>query len=680
MLRIYKYLLYLSTGLFSLPCHAQEDSIQSHQLREIEVSTYRPSRTLTQDEKGNLSWDMQSLQQMPQFLGFADPIKYMQLLPGIQTTGELSSGIFMQGCETSHNLLTLNEVPLYNAMHLLGFFSVFNSGHMDYFNLQKSGSVAAYGNRIGGALSMYTRDSVATRFRAEGNVGIIAAQGTLTLPTGPNSTVYLSGRGSYINLLYKDLLTVDHSRLRYGFQDYNATYILKPTSRDRFGINFYYGSDNLRLKEGYYQADGKIAWNNLLVSAEWTHTASDQLRFKQTVYTSRYQNKVHLTQSDVKVSLPSRVFDIGYKGHIQGQQGAFRWQSGLEYLYHSVKPQSPQVAGSYNQTNQESLIQHAHETSAFASARYLLSPQWELEGGLRGIFYLNTSLSSLRRFALEPRLVSRFFLASHSELSFHYGLHHQYINQICTSGLGLPTDFWVAASEDIPVQYAHHFSFGYHWRSPRRQYNLSFETYYKKLYNQVEYTGSLIDMINRKYELTNGLAFGDGENYGVEIMCRKNYGKLTGWISYTLGRADRKFPGVNDGTRFPSIHDRRHDFSAVIEYHLSPRMNLTALFVYASGTPYTSPSYAYIIGENIICEYEPHNASRMPAYHRLDLAFNYWFKKTSSRESGFNVSLYNAYNRANPFYMDLEVKDLSFNVRKQSFYGIIPSVSYFFKF
>lgn len=617
---------------------------------------------------------------MPQFLGFADPLRYMQLLPGIQTTGELSAGIFMQGCETSHNLLTLNDVPLYNAMHLLGFFSVFNSGHMDAFNLQKSGSAAAYGNRIGGALSMYTRDSVVTRFSAEGNIGIIAAQGTLAIPFNSRSSIYVSARSSYINLLYKDLLTVDNSELRYGFQDYNATYILKPSNRDQIGVNFYYGSDLLRLKEGYYQADGKIAWSNLLASAQWARTQSSRLSFKQTAYMSRYENKVRLYQSDVMVSLPSRVFDWGYKGSVQWQQGNVRGQSGLEYVYHSVKPQSPQVEGSYNQANQTQPSQHAHETSVFASAQFSPTRRWELEGGLRGIFYINTSSPLTRYFAAEPRFTSRFFPAPGHELSFHYGLHHQYVNQICTSGLGLPTDFWVAASKEVPAQYAHSFSLGYHWNSPRRQYSLSLGTYYKKLYHQVEYTGSLIDMINQKYELTNGLEFGNGENYGAEVMFKKNFGKLAGWLSYTLGWADRKFPTVNEGTKFPSIHDRRHDLSAVIEYKLSPRMNLTALFVYASGTPYTSPSYAYIIGENIICEYEPHNASRMPDYHRLDLAFNYWFRKTPSKESGINISLYNVYNHANPFYMDLEVNDLSFDVRSQSFYGIVPSVSYFFKF
>ncbi len=680
VLRIYKYFFYLCSFLLTLPGSAQKDSIQSHQLREVEVRRFRPNRMLTQDEKGKVSWHMQSIQNLPQFLGFADPVRYMQLLPGIQTAGELSSGIFMQGCETSHNLLTLNEVPLYHAMHLLGFFSIFNSGHMNHFDLQKSGSSATYGNRIGGALSMYTRDSLATRFSVEGNIGIIAAQGTLTVPVDTHSTFYLSGRGSYINLLYKDLLVVDQSELRYGFQDYNASYIWKPQKRDKVGINFYYGSDLLRLKDGYYLADGKITWNNIVASVDWERKISDSRMFKHTAYLSRYKNKVSFMQSDVHISLPSGVTDFGYKGKKNWQSGAILWESGVEYVYHSVSPQSPIVEGSYNQANQEQPTQHAHEASVFLSGRFSPLPRWELEGGFRGILYALTNSPSFLRMAGEPRFSSRFRLAERETLSFEYGIHHQYLNQVCASGLGLPTDFWVASSQDIPVQYAHSFSLGYNRSIRDRKYDFSGSMYYKKLYHQVEYTGSLIDMINRKYELTHGLHFGNGENYGAEIMVKKNQGRFTGWISYTLGWADRKFSTLNEGTRFPSVHDRRHDLSTVLEYKISPRMNLTAVFTYASGTPYTAPRYAYIIGENIICEYGPHNSSRTPDYHRLDLAFNYWFRKTLLQEKGINISLYNAYNRANPFYMDLEIEDLSFQVKSESFYGIVPSISYFFKF
>lgn len=638
--------------------------------------------TLKNEGAGKLSWRMQSFQTMPQILGIADPVRYLQLLPGMQASGELSSGIFMQGCETSHNEITLNGAPLYNAMHLMGFFSVFNTGHMRDFTIQKSNLSAAYSNKLGGALSMQSLDSVTKRFSVEGNVGIISSQGTVAMPIDSTSALYVSARCTYINLLYKSLLKIDNSELQYGFQDYNATYINKISARDKLVANFYYGSDCLQLEEGKYLVNGTIDWSNTLASLNWTRKGLNDWAFQHLIYFSHYKNGVDINQSGVNISLPSSVSDYGYKGEAIYTRGMFNFIAGIEYIYHSIDPQIPIVEGSYNQTNEVTERQQAHESSGFVSSKLHLSSDWELEVGLRGTVFLNTTKDqAFYRFSsLDPRLTCTFFASPSLRIVGHYGIYHQYIHQICSSSLGLPTDFWMPSSQTLLPQKAHNFTIGAFQTLGNGGYNFSVEGYFKKMSHQVEYNGSLFEMINRQYVLADALVFGKGKNYGVDFMLRKNYGKLTGWISYTLAWAKRNFPLLNGGATFPSSHDRRHNLSVVMMYKLAPRLQLTALFVYASGVPYTAPSYAYMVGENVFFQYESHNASRMSDYHRLDLSLNYYFKKESMKENGLNFSIYNAYNRKNPFFMDIDVDNLSFTRRSRYLYRIVPSISYFFKF
>ena len=282
---------------------------------------------------------------------------------------------------------------------------------------------------------------------------------------------------------------------------------------------------------------------------------------------------------------------------------------------------------------------------------------------------------------LEPRASLSYQFRPGRRFALSYALQRQYMNQVVVSGIGLPTDFWLPASVSVPAQSANSLSLGYFHSTDDNDFEFSVEGYYKRLLNQLEFSGELFDLVNQTYHVEDHLLYGNGHSYGVEFMLKKNSGRLNGWLSYTLGRSVRSFPDINDGSPFPAKNDRRHDLSLVVNYKLDKHWTFSGVFVYATGNAFTMPVSLYLVGENAVNEYGPHNGARMPAYHRLDLGIN--FRKTTKRgfERIWNVSLYNAYCRMNPLYATVTQKeDGSFVGKAYGVFPIIPSFSYTLKF
>lgn len=689
--------------------HAITDS--TWQLNEVEVVARKQKKVISGILSGKLELQMSGLKTLPKFLGTTDPLRTMQLMPGVQTAGELNSGIYIRGGEPGHNQILLNGAPIYNAMHLLGFFSIFNSDHFSKSTLLKSYISPDYGGRLAGVLAMQAKDSLTRNFSASGSIGLIASQATLSLPLTSKTSLYLSARTTYINPIVQFIeKSEDNMKIKYDFQDYNLTYVYQPTPSDKLIINGYYGKDNLSIKENLYQAKGGINWRNIASSIQWQGTYSRNRRMEQTLFFSRYDNKIDVTQNEIQIYFPSDITDIGYKGNFQFDFLRSRWTIGADYTYHFTNPQYPiikQMFGPDSGTEAPGLYR-TQEAGAFINYHTDFSSGFSMNIGVRysGLFHcgeynekkydlLGNEISSLHykkgelvQFygGFEPRLSVEYSIESNKRVIFSYGLHRQYMNQVAVSGIGFPTDFWMPASKNILPQRAHALSGGYFQSLFNDTYELSAEVYYKHLNNQTEFDGELFDMINRRYLIEERILRGKGQTYGAELMIKKNAGKLTGWISYSLGWAWRKFPAINEGKAFPSKHDRRHDLSVVANYELNKKWDFSAVFVYATGNAFTMPTALYLIGENAINEYGPHNGARMPAYHRLDLSVNYWFKKSSTRESGLNVSLYNAYARENPVFLgvkikpDKENKNIRISKTGRSLYSILPSVSYIFKF
>lgn len=661
-------------------------------LEEVEIKTQRTRKVITGTLSGKLELQANALKNLPQFLGTADIIRTMRLMPGVQTTGEANSGLYIRGSEPSHNLFLINDAPIYNPMHLMGFFSIFNSSHLKQATLLKSYIAPQYGGRLGGVLSIDTRDSIARRFGIEGNIGLISSQGTLTIPVNKKSSLYLSARGTYLNpILNLVNASEEGEKLQYGFQDYNLTYVYAPSEKSKIIINGYLGNDKLSIKQNDYQVEAGIQWNNIASSVQWQQMLEKNRKLEQTLFFSSYDNKIKMNQSGADINLPSDIKDIGYKGNFSFRFLKSYWNIGADYTYHFIHPQSPEIDKMYgDHTHSSARLYKTHETGIYLNCNANLSEHLIAHIGLRysSLFHADYENEQLAKYydGLEPRLSLEYAIHTNRRIIVSYGMQRQYMNQVAVSTLSFPIDFWVPASKNILPQSAHSFSVGYFHSLPDDHYEFSVEGYYKRLKNQLEFEGGLFDMINQQYNMEDRLLSGDGYTYGGEWMLKKNKGRLTGWISYTLGWSKRKFPSINNGQLFPAKHDRRHDLSIVANYRLNSKWDCSAVFVYATGSTLTVPVSVYMIGENAISEYGPYNGTRMPAYHRLDLSVNYWFRKSATRESGLNFSLYNAYACKNPIYLgysihaDEENQTVEIKKRNPSLYRVIPSISYTFKF
>lgn len=688
----------------------------TRQLNEATITSSQQGKSVSGLSAGRIELNMEELKSLPKFIGANDPLKIIQLMPGIQTAGEGNSGIFVRGGEPGHNLILWNDAPVYNASHLLGSFSVFNTGHIGSFKLHKSNIPADYGGRLSSLIEVRSPESIPDKISVSGDIGLISSQITLAVPFNKKSALYLSGRKTYVGLTLKPFIRAMVSNkgqempFDYEFQDYNLTFVNRPSSRDKITLNAYWGMDKLNIEDPEYMLAGDMKWWNLATSLSWEHRWTKDIVMKNTFFLSQYQNKLDMLQNSLAASMPSHIRDIGFRNKFTIPAGRLNINAGAEYIYHVISPQTPFVKVSNNDWGDSGTqIYRTHETAVFLSARIQALPRLTVEAGLRYVLNFQTGpyddltysdrgevVDSVRlgkgeitgfRHNPEPRINFRYTPNANNSIQFSYNRQKQFINLVSISGVGLPTDFWVPASKNIPPQSGDNFSLGYFRTLFNNDYELSTEVYYRRMTNQMEFKSTLFDLFNQQYVLEKSINYGKGKAYGAEFMFKKNAGRFSGWISYTLGWSKRSFPAIMDGLEFPAKHDRRHDLSVVATYKLNEKWDFSSVFVYATGNAFTMPQGIYIQGGNIVKEYGKYNGARMPAYHRLDGSVNYWFFKRNGRESGLNFSIYNVYKHANPMYIFIVAKpsehgnnQVVIKEKHKRLYDIIPSISWTFKF
>ena len=657
------------------PVRAQgQEEAWSVTLDSIVVEGHRYNSAIRERADGSLTWDMRLMDDLPKLLGAADPIHYMQMLPGIQTNAEYHSGVHIQGTESSHNYIALGGVPLYNVNHLLGFFSTFNASHYPSLQLRKTATSAAFPNRIGGELEMELPIEQADSAGGEFSVGLISSQGTLRLPLGSRTTLTVSLRGSYINLLYSRWMKADKTQVEYHFFDTNATLAHRLGDADVLAFDFYCGRDQGAFDESAYQADIKATWGNLMGAAHWLHTGSNGLKAQSTLYVTAYRNRFSLAIPDMYFRLPSSITDLGYKGRLD----AGGWTAGIEAILHDIRPQSLQATGNLNTTGGDVPATRSFEGTIYANHTHKLCQGLTLDAGVRASLY---AVDRSAYGAIDPTVGLRY--ESHSvQASATYSLRHQYLFQTGFTDAGLPTEFWLSCSRNHHPQYAHGADLSVAAYLAERRFRISADVFYKRLYHQMEYSGSILDYVNTDYDLDRFLLRGEGTNYGFSLMLHKCSGLLNGWASYTYTHARRTFEEENMQGSYPASHERPHEVNAVLTYSPGRHWSFGGSFVYASGTPFTAPVSLLLINGNIIAHYGRHNANRLKPYLRLDLSANYKWKPRFARECGINLSLYNATGRDNSlFYRIKKRNDGAFAYRPVSFvFGLLPSLSYFCKF
>lgn len=662
------------------------DTLNHYGLQAVEIRGKR-LRSQLREIEGTSIISMSLMDEMPHILGNADPLHYAQLLPGVQTNSEYDAGLHIQGCDNSHNYVSLGGAPVYNAAHLLGFFSIFNAGHFTEMSLQKSPVSASFPNRLGGRVDMLTptwlaaEDSLSVgAVHGELSVGPMSSQGTLRLPVGKRSLLLLSARAAYLNLLYSKWLEVDGDEVKYDFSDYNLSYITQLDDANVLKFEGYWGYDNMKIGQASHGLQGKLKWNNTMAALHWYSRSKDGLEerkkdwsMEQMVYYSRYANRLNVDEYSFQVGMRSFIFDLGYKGNFSWG----RWSVGAEVIRHQLLPQDVGITG--NLANYQTNAQHqqATETSAYLQYCQPLGENLLMELGARVSGY-HCQKSFYR---VMPHLKFNYDLSQSAKLNLNLGIRNQYLFQTGFSSAGLPTEFWFAADQNHRPQYAYHAALQGEFWFAEKEYRLSVETYYKWLMNQIENNSNMFDILFSSYSFDGSLLHGKGYNYGLNLLLEKRRGKLTGWLSGSLGRAMRKFDGEQYQGWYPAGHERIYELNAVATYRINRRVSLGTTYVLASGTPYTKVNYAYLMSGNLVTEYGPHNGGRVKPYMRLDLSASYDFATKGSIRSGINFSLYNVTMHGNDLFYRIKVYDN--HVRYNGFkflMPIMPSLNYYCKF
>lgn len=686
MKRVFCIFIYVVFGILKGVSAELTDTLNHYGLQAVEIRGKR-LRSQLREIEGTSIISMSLMDEMPHILGNADPLHYAQLLPGVQTNSEYDAGLHIQGCDNSHNYVSLGGAPVYNAAHLLGFFSIFNAGHFTEMSLQKSPVSASFPNRLGGRVDMLTptwlaaEDSLSVgAVHGELSVGPMSSQGTLRLPIGKRSLLLLSARAAYLNLLYSKWLEVDGDEVKYDFSDYNLSYITQLDDANVLKIEGYWGYDKMKIGQASHGLQGKLKWNNTMAALHWYSRSKDGLNeggkdwsMEQMVYYSRYANRLNVGEYSFQVGMRSFIFDLGYKGNFSCE----RWSMGAEVVRHQLLPQDIGITG--NLANYQTDTQHQQSMEASAYLQYCqpLGENLLMELGARVSGY-HCQKSFYR---VMPHLKFNCDLSPSAKLNLNLGIRNQYLFQTGFSSSGLPTEFWFAADKNHRPQYACHAALQGEFWFAEKEYRLSVETYYKWLMNQIENNSNMFDILFSSYSFDGSLLHGKGYNYGLNLLLEKRRGKLTGWLSGSFGRAMRKFDGEQYQGWYPAGHERIYELNAVATYRINRRVSLGSTYVLASGTPYTKVNYAYLMSGNLVTEYGPHNGDRVKPYMRLDLSVSYDFATKGKVRSGINFSLYNVTMHGNDLFYRIKVYDN--HVRYNGFkflMPIMPSINYYCKF
>ncbi len=697
--------------------------------REFEVVGERKANTESTD-MGHLDVDVQKLNTLPALFGEVDILKTIQYLPGVKSNGEGNSGFYVRGGGPDQNLILLDEAVVYNASHLFGFFSVFNADAVKNIELYKGGMPANYGGRASSVLDITMKEGNDKAFHGQGGIGLISSRLTLEGPiVKDRSSFIVSGRRTYIDVITKPFIDPESAFAGSGyyFYDLNAKANYRLSDKDRFYLSGYFGRDVFTFSSSDPgDPDFKIPWGNATVSARWNHVFGPQLFLNTTATFSDYQFEFAGEQDVFSFRLFSGIKDYGMKLDLSHYPDPrHRLKYGAQYTYHIYTPSTVKVESGEVPFNIDTPSKlRAHEAALYAQDEFDITDQWRVMAGLRFSWFAHVgsfneyilneqgdatgetvqygSGERIKGYgALEPRLAVRYKIDRNSSVKASFNRNQQYVHLASFSSIALPTDVWIPSGKNVKPLIGQQVAGGYFRNFLDDVYEASVEVYYKDMFNLVEYAEGAEPQDNGNTNYDAQLVYGDGYGFGAEFFLKKRTGRLNGWVGYTWSKTFRIFDDINNGREFPSRWDRTHDMSLVTIYELNKRWSFGGTFVYSTGQAVTLPVNRYWIEGHLASEYTERNGYRMAPYHRLDLAAT--LKNKDTREitdpqtgatkevprkwrSSWTFSIYNVYNRANPYfiYFDSEGNPAegSFQVmaKQVSLFSILPSITWNFQF
>lgn len=669
-------------------------------IEEVTISATKADNNVTQAQMGVEKLDIQEIAKIPVLFGEKDILKTLQLLPGIKSAGEGNSGFNVRGGATDQNLILLDEAPVYNASHLLGFFSTFNSDAIKDVAVYKGGMPSQFGGRLSSVLDIKMKEGNDQHYGVSGGIGLIASRLNIEGPIVKDKGSFLvSARRTYADVFLKLSSNEDLKNSQLYFYDINAKANYRINDKNRIFLSGYFGRDKLGVNDVF-----GIDWGNATGTARWNHIINSKWFSNTSAIYSNYSYKIAITSGTTDFDITSRIRDVNAKQEFQffpNPNHNFRF--GVNSIYHTIVPGQINAAEGSGINSLKLQDRYAWENALYASDDWKVNDHFNINYGLRlssfsalgsGNFYsynaagdvTDTTRYSSGQFVktyfnLEPRLSMSYVLNSASSLKAGYARNTQYLHLISNSTSTTPTDLWIPSSANTKPEISDQVSVGYYRNFFDNALEFSVETYYKTMQNQIDYRNGANTQGNDKIE--GELLTGKGRAYGIEFLLKKKTGRFTGWIGYTLSRTERKIDGINDNNWYVARQDRTHDVSVVGIFDLTKRWSLSATWVYSTGNAVTFPSGKYFIDGQVEYLYTSRNGYRMPAYHRLDLGATWTKKRSDRRESSWSFSLYNAYGRENAYTIDFrqsETDPTKTEAVQTSLFRWIPSVSYNFKF
>jgi len=669
------------------------------ELGAVIVKAEKENNNITSSGMNVTKFDPKDIETIPVLFGEKDIMKTLQLTPGVKGAGEGNAGFYVRGGGTDQNLILLDEAPVYNAAHLLGFFSVFNSDAIKDVALYKSGIPAEYGGRASSVMDVKMRDGNNKKFAASGGIGLISSRLTLEAPiVKDKGSFIISGRRSYADIFLKFSPEEDQRNTQLFFYDLNLKANYRIGEKDRIFLSGYFGRDKFAFGDVF-----GFNWGNATGTLRWNHLINSKLFSNTSLIYSDFDYEFNIGSGEDGFGIVSSIRDYNIKqdfSYYANSNNSLKF--GFNAIHHTFKPGA--LTGGNESFNAIVLDpRYALEVGAYIQNEQKIGTRINLMYGLRysGFnlmgdgkayeFNENGTLTDERDYSswesikyhngLEPRFSAGYILSESNSVKLSYNRNFQYIHQLSNATTSSPTDVWIPSSNNVRPQIADQVAAGYYHNLKKNTYLISTEIYYKNLQNQIDYRNGAQTVLN---DLVEGeLVYGKGRAFGLELQLQKKKGAFTGWISYTLSRSLRTFDDIDNGKEFSARQDRIHDISIVLMYRVNKAIALSTSWVYYTGDAVTFPSGKYDVGGVTVPYYTERNGYRMPDYHRMDLGLTWYFKEKERFDHNMNFSIYNAYARENAYTITFR-EDPDDPTKTQAvqttLFKLIPAITYNFNF
>jgi hypothetical protein len=677
-------------------------------LEQVVISTKNKKRNVKTTSMGTHRLQVKAVENLPVLLGERDIVKIIQLLPGVKPAGEGQSGFYVRGGNIDENLILLDQAPVYNASHLMGFFSVFNSDALRDAKIYKGHIPARYGSRLSSVLEVRMKEGNDQEFHGQGGIGLISSRLTLEGPIVKNkSSFVVSARRTYADLLMKALTSdpdIDNTKLY--FYDLNLKANYRFNDNNRIFLSGYFGRDVFGFEEGDESAG--FNWGNATGTLRFNHIFNSRLFSNTSLIFSDYNYLISVEENrnNSYFRLGAGIRDISLKNKFNYYlNDKNKINFGFDIVHHRLRPSLFETSEDIEDL--DALIlpdRNALESAIYMSNEQQINKKIKLYYGLRLTNFMHFGPGEFEKydadgnvlssknykssdvvksfFGWAPRLSMSYALNKDASVKASFAKTYQYLHLMTSSTSSNPTDVWMPSGLNIPEQVSYQGSAGYFKNFNDGLYEFSVEAYYRTMQNVVDYkTGTRITL-NPKVE--KYLVYGQGKAYGLEFLLRKKQGKLTGWVSYTLSRSLKQFDAINNGSWFSAKQDRIHDVSVVANYKISPRTEFSGVWVYYTGNAVTFPAGFYQIDNIEYPYYTERNGGRMPNYHRLDLSLTIHNKPEKKFRTSWNFSVYNAYGQMNPYMIyfrnEYNNNGSELKAKQVTLFKWVPSISYNFKF